>query len=142
MTPQGLVKAMNRYLSTMSEPIRTHQGVIDKYIGDSLMAYWGPPGSDGPWCRAAARTKSAEKPKLTTKRRATAPKPRTPQRPLLVIDGDSFAHRAYHALPKPFLRRGDRPAGTILGFAIFLLRFYETERPRAVLVGASSMTRW
>jgi class 3 adenylate cyclase len=35
MTPQGLVKSMNRYLSTMSEPIRTHQGVIDKYIGDS-----------------------------------------------------------------------------------------------------------
>jgi adenylate cyclase len=30
MTPQGLVKIMNRYL-------------IDKYIGDAIMAYWGPP---------------------------------------------------------------------------------------------------
>ena len=27
-------------------------------------------------------------------------------RPLLVIDGDSFAHRSYHALPKTILRRG------------------------------------
>ena len=27
-------------------------------------------------------------------------------RPLLVVDGDSFAHRAYHALPKSILRRG------------------------------------
>src|SRR5262249_2949708 len=43
MTPQGLVKVMNRYLSTMSEPIRRHRGVIDKYIGDAIMAYWGPP---------------------------------------------------------------------------------------------------
>jgi class 3 adenylate cyclase len=43
VTPQGLVKIMNRYLSTMSEPIHTHRGVIDKYIGDGIMAYWGPP---------------------------------------------------------------------------------------------------
>jgi HAMP domain-containing protein len=43
MTPQGLVKVMNRYLSTMSEPIRAQQGIIDKYIGDAIMAYWGPP---------------------------------------------------------------------------------------------------
>jgi len=43
MTPQGLVKVMNRYLSTMSEPIRSQGGVIDKYIGDAIMAYWGPP---------------------------------------------------------------------------------------------------
>jgi len=43
MTPQGLVKVTNRYLSMMSEPIRTYQGVIDKYIGDAVMAYWGPP---------------------------------------------------------------------------------------------------
>ncbi|KRR30091.1 adenylate/guanylate cyclase domain-containing protein [Bradyrhizobium retamae] len=42
-TPQGLVKVMNHYLSTMSEPIRSHRGIIDKYIGDAIMAYWGPP---------------------------------------------------------------------------------------------------
>jgi DNA polymerase-1 len=57
------------------------------------------------------------------------------RRPLLIIDGDSFAHRAYHALPKTIRRDGNRPAGAILGFANFLLRFYESENPRAVLVG-------
>src|SRR5882672_288847 len=46
MTPQGLVKVMNRYFSTMSGPIRDHEGIIDKYIGDAIMAYWGPPFTD------------------------------------------------------------------------------------------------
>jgi DNA polymerase-1 len=56
-------------------------------------------------------------------------------RPLLVVDGDNFAHRAYHALPKSIRRRGNRGGGAIVGFANLLLRLYETERPRAVLVG-------
>ncbi len=56
-------------------------------------------------------------------------------RPLLVIDGDSFAHRAYHAVPKSIRRKGNRGAGAIVGFASFLLRLYETERPRAVIIG-------
>ena len=55
-------------------------------------------------------------------------------RPLLVIDGDSFAHRAYHALPKTILRPDGRQAGAILGFANMLLRLYQAESPRAVLV--------
>jgi DNA polymerase I len=56
-------------------------------------------------------------------------------RPLLVVDGDSFAHRAYHALPKTIRRKGNKPAGAIVGFANLLLRLYEAERPRAVVVG-------
>jgi DNA polymerase I len=56
-------------------------------------------------------------------------------RPLLVIDGDSFAHRAYHGLPKSIRRSGNKGGGAIVGFANFLLRLYEQEQPRAVLVG-------
>jgi DNA polymerase I len=54
---------------------------------------------------------------------------------LLVIDGDSFAHRAYHAVPKSIRRAGNKGAGAIVGFANFLLKLYEGEQPRAVLVG-------
>ncbi len=61
-------------------------------------------------------------------------------RPLLVVDGDSFAHRAYHALPKTIRRSGDRGGGAILGFANFLLRLYEAEQPRAVLVAWDSLS--
>ncbi len=56
-------------------------------------------------------------------------------RPLLIIDGDSFAHRSFHALPKTIRRRGDKGGGAIVGFANYLLRLYGEERPRAVLVG-------
>jgi 5'-3' exonuclease len=55
-------------------------------------------------------------------------------RPLLVIDGDSFAHRSYHALPKTIRRRGNKGAGAILGFANFLLRLFESEQPHALQV--------
>ena len=57
------------------------------------------------------------------------------RRPLLAVDGDSFAHRAYHALPKSIRGRGGRPAGAILGFANMLLRLWRDEQPRAVVVG-------
>jgi len=43
VTPQGLVKIINRYFSTMTGPIRNNKGILDKYIGDAIMAYWGPP---------------------------------------------------------------------------------------------------
>jgi exodeoxyribonuclease III len=56
-------------------------------------------------------------------------------RPLLVIDGDSFAHRSYHALPKTIQRSDGKGAGAIVGFANLLLRLYQTEWPRAVIVG-------
>ena len=56
-------------------------------------------------------------------------------RPLLVIDGDNFAHRSFHALPKSIRRKGNRGGGAIVGFSNFLLNLYAGERPRAVLVG-------
>jgi exodeoxyribonuclease-3 len=56
------------------------------------------------------------------------------RRPLLVIDGDSFAHRSYHALPKTIRLSGGRAGGAVLGFANVLLRLFAAEEPRAVLV--------
>src|SRR5712671_5576156 len=43
MTPAALVTVLNRYLTVMSDPVRRHNGIIDKYIGDGIMAFWGPP---------------------------------------------------------------------------------------------------
>ncbi|MBA2475702.1 MAG: 5'-3' exonuclease, partial [Actinobacteria bacterium] len=51
-----------------------------------------------------------------------------------MVDGDSFAHRAYHALPKTIRRDDGRPAGALVGFTNMLVRLWEAESPRAVLV--------
>jgi DNA polymerase-1 len=56
-------------------------------------------------------------------------------RSLLAIDGDSLTHRAYHALPKTMTTAHGRPSGALVGFANFLIRLWQTEQPRAVLVG-------
>ena len=46
LTPDAAVRFLNRYFSLMSEVVRTQQGIVDKYIGDSVMAFWGPPFTD------------------------------------------------------------------------------------------------
>jgi adenylate cyclase len=43
MTPSGMVTVLNEYLSVMSKAVRENDGIIDKYIGDAVMAFWGPP---------------------------------------------------------------------------------------------------
>jgi DNA polymerase-1 len=60
-------------------------------------------------------------------------------RPLLVMDGDSFAHRAYHALPSSIRRADGGPANALVGFSNMLLRLWTDERPRAVLVAWDSL---
>ena len=45
LTPTGLVHVTNHYLTTMSAPVREHHGIIDRYVGDAIMAFWGPPFS-------------------------------------------------------------------------------------------------
>jgi DNA polymerase I len=57
---------------------------------------------------------------------------------LLAIDGDSLAHRAYHAIPKS-IRGNGRPANALVGFSNFLLRLWDAEHPESVLVGWDSL---
>jgi DNA polymerase I len=62
------------------------------------------------------------------------------QRPLLAVDGDNLAHRAYHALPSS-IRGGDgKPANMIVGFANMLIRAWEAEEPRTVFVAFDTLT--
>jgi DNA polymerase I len=61
-------------------------------------------------------------------------------KPLLVIDGDSFAHRSYHAIPKSIRRAGDRPAGLLVGIGNLLVRLWDEESPRAVVVAWDTLT--
>jgi DNA polymerase-1 len=60
--------------------------------------------------------------------------------PLLAVDGDSFAHRAYHALPKSIRRAGGKPGNALVGFSNMILRLWEAERPRAMVVAWDTLT--
>ncbi|HEX2109990.1 MAG TPA: 5'-3' exonuclease [Gaiellaceae bacterium] len=60
-------------------------------------------------------------------------------RPLLAVDGDSLAHRAFHALPDSIVGADGQPANMLVGFANMLLRVWEAEEPRTVFVGFDSI---
>jgi DNA polymerase-1 len=60
-------------------------------------------------------------------------------RPLLAIDGDNLAHRAYHALPSSIKDGAGNQANMIVGFANMLARVWEAEEPRTVFVGFDSV---
>jgi DNA polymerase-1 len=53
---------------------------------------------------------------------------------LLAIDGDSFAHRAYHALPKSIR------LNAVVGFTNMLVRLWQAEEPDGVLVAWDTLS--
>jgi adenylate cyclase len=43
LTPSMMVAVLNRHFGLQSQMVHDSQGVVDKFIGDALMAFWGPP---------------------------------------------------------------------------------------------------
>ncbi|OGS12573.1 MAG: hypothetical protein A2234_06290 [Elusimicrobia bacterium RIFOXYA2_FULL_58_8] len=43
LTPEQLTNMLNNYLSGLTDVILRHDGVVDKYIGDCVMAFWNAP---------------------------------------------------------------------------------------------------
>lgn len=51
--PHGLTQLINRFLTPMTGIILDHQGTIDKYMGDCIMAFWNAPLDDADHARNA-----------------------------------------------------------------------------------------
>jgi DNA polymerase-1 len=56
------------------------------------------------------------------------------ERPLLVVDGDNLAHRAYHSMPKSLKSADGRPINAIVGWTNMLVTLWEKEQPRSIYV--------
>lgn len=63
-TPTQLVQIINRYFSAMTTEILENDGVVDKYIGDAIMAFWGAPLPDEQQADKALRAALGMKEKL------------------------------------------------------------------------------
>src|SRR5262249_23668333 len=54
--PEAVAKLMNEYLGEMTKILFEHEGLLDKYIGDAVMAIWGAPVAVPDHAARACRT--------------------------------------------------------------------------------------
>ncbi|MGQ0677202.1 MAG: adenylate/guanylate cyclase domain-containing protein [Rhodospirillales bacterium] len=59
LTPAAMVNLLNRYFTLASAAVRDNRGIVDKYIGDSVMAFWTQPFSPSERDQAIDACKSA-----------------------------------------------------------------------------------
>jgi DNA polymerase-1 len=57
---------------------------------------------------------------------------RSAERPLLIVDGDNLAHRAYHSMPKSLRSADGRPINAIVGWTNMLVTLWDNEQPRSI----------
>ena len=48
ISPELLSELMSEYFEGLTQIIIKHNGTVDKYIGDSIMSFWGALGYQGP----------------------------------------------------------------------------------------------
>ncbi|MDA1090031.1 MAG: HAMP domain-containing protein [Proteobacteria bacterium] len=53
MDAESLVAFLNEYLRAMADELAAYEGILDKYLGDGIMAFWGPPLTKGNHARLA-----------------------------------------------------------------------------------------
>ncbi len=73
LSPPRLIDLLNRFLAAMTDPISAESGITDKFIGDAIMAFWGPPFTDPEeQVRAACRAVLEQRRRLPDLRAALA----------------------------------------------------------------------
>ncbi len=78
MTPERLVKFLNEYLTKMTDIVFKYDGLLDKYMGDAIMAIWGAPldQSDHPLRACCTALEMVEELRLLQQKWATEGMPR------------------------------------------------------------------
>lgn len=68
LEPETVGKVLNLYFTEMTRIVFAHRGTIDKFIGDSIMAFWGTPLPDREHAANACRTALAMQARMRTLR--------------------------------------------------------------------------
>lgn len=55
LSPEALGRLLNEYMTPMTDIVFAHEGTLDKYIGDAVMAFWGAPVEQPDHAELAAR---------------------------------------------------------------------------------------
>ena len=72
LTPAELADLLNEHFGLLAEAIESEGGTIDKYIGDSVMAFWGAPDDQPDHAERAARAMIAAERALDSANRRRA----------------------------------------------------------------------
>ncbi|MFA6029654.1 MAG: adenylate/guanylate cyclase domain-containing protein [Elusimicrobiota bacterium] len=84
MTPEDLIKFLNTYLTDLTDTILRNHGVVDKYIGDCIMAFWNAP-LDTPGHRVHACTAAVECLEVIERLNQSYVDPSIPEKPAVRI---------------------------------------------------------
>ncbi|MBI4346039.1 MAG: adenylate/guanylate cyclase domain-containing protein [Elusimicrobia bacterium] len=87
MDPESLILFLNKYLSALSKVVQDNKGVVDKYIGDCIMAFWNAP-LDDPQHRVNACLTAVECQKVVEELNKDLD-PKLPERPAIRIGVNS-----------------------------------------------------
>jgi adenylate cyclase len=72
LKPERLVEILNLYLDRMTDIVFEHEGVLDKYIGDAVMAFWNAPFNQKDHALRAVKTALAMQKTLAEMNQAKA----------------------------------------------------------------------
>jgi adenylate cyclase len=75
LPPQAVLELLDRYLGLMSQVVREHGGMVNKFLGDGMLACWGVPTPSGTHAADAMRAALAMRQRLEELNAARAPEP-------------------------------------------------------------------
>jgi adenylate cyclase len=134
LPPEAVQALLNRVFDRLTAAIQRHQGTVDKYIGDAVMAFWGAPLDDP---HHAAHAVAAARDMVDEIRRLNAERAAHAEPPIAIGIGINTGPMCVGDMGSPFRR-----SYTVIGDAVNIAaRLEALTRSYGVDIIASESTR-